>query len=83
VVDVSTSFVVTKEDLRIKVDVRVEEDDDDPERQSLVFDCYGTPLSEPTSSQLVDETERWSEYADAVREVVLALLWRHHEDNTP
>jgi hypothetical protein len=82
VVDVSTSFVVTKEDLRIKVDVGVEEDDDS-EMRSLVFDCYGTPLSEPTSSQLVDETERWSEYADAVREVVLALLWRHHEDNTP
>ena len=82
VVDVSTSFVVTKEDLRIKVDVGVEEDDDS-EMRSLVFDCYGTPLSEPASSRLVDETERWSEYADAVREVVLALLWRHHEDNTP
>ena len=84
VTEVTTSFVTVKEDLRIRVDVDVEEADGEygSEPRSIVFDCYGTSRQELVLNQLEHETERWPEYADAVREVVLTVLEGRQKDDT-
>ena len=83
VIEVTTSFVTAKEDIRVRVDVAVEEagDENGLEERSVTFDCYGTPHFELDWDQVGHEVERWSEYADAVKEVVLALFIGGHEDD--
>ena len=57
------------------MDLEVREDDeDDSKPNALVFDCFGSPRRALGQSELESETERWPDYAEAVREVLAALL---------
>ncbi len=73
--DVSASFVSNKDDIQVRVDVELGEDDEDESKPSpIILDCFGTPNSDLGRSELESETERWLDYAEAVREVLAALL---------
>ena len=72
--DISASFVSNKDDIQVRVDVELGEDDDESKPSPIILDCFGTPNSELGRSELESETERWPDYAEGVREVLAALL---------
>ena len=82
--DISASFVAVKGDLQVRVDVEVggSEGWDSAGARWVALECFGSSRLDLSRSELMSETERWTVYAKAVREVLMALLEEEKENGT-